>query len=161
MPKTHPDLSESSGGSYVEFAQALRRISAKPEQDVPELFRRMVFNLVVGNSDDHIKNHGVLHQGHGFWCLSPAFDLVAQLGIHAGNQGLAILPGQNASRLAAARDAAPHFGFSPARADELIRHIADTVATEAHASVRASGGSVALAKRLGAFIAGQADRIAV
>lgn len=151
---------ESSGGSYVELAQALRRLSAKPEQDVSELFRRMVFNLVVGNSDDHIKNHGVLQHRDGLWRLSPAFDLVAQLGSHTGYQGLAILPGQHASRLSTAREAAPHFGLTPTRAEEVIRHIADTVATHAHASVRASGGSVALGKRLDTFIAQQAERIA-
>jgi serine/threonine-protein kinase HipA len=71
---------ESSAGSYVELAQALRRISSEPGQDVAELFRRMVFNLVAGNGDDHVKNHGVRHQGNGVWRLAPAFDLVAQLG---------------------------------------------------------------------------------
>ena len=53
---------ESSDGSYVEFAQSLRRWSEAPEADTAELFRRMVFNLVVGNSDDHVKNHGVLRR---------------------------------------------------------------------------------------------------
>ncbi|AMM23380.1 type II toxin-antitoxin system HipA family toxin [Variovorax sp. PAMC 28711] len=151
---------ESSDGSYMALAQALRRLSARPEQDVTELFRRMVFNLVVGNSDDHVKNHGVLHQGQDLWRLSPAFDLVAQLGSHAGYQGLAILPGRHASSLSAAREAAPHFGLAPARADEVIRRIADTVASQAAAAVRALGGTAALAQRLTLFIAQQAERIA-
>lgn len=151
---------ESSGGSCVELAQLLRRLSAKPEQDVTELFRRMVFNLVVGNNDDHVKNHGMLHQGRGMWRLAPAFDLVAQLGSHTGYQELAILPGKHASSLSAAREAAPHFGLTPARADEVIRHITDTVTMHAHAAVRAANGTLALAKRLAAFIVQQADRIA-
>ncbi|RYF33244.1 MAG: type II toxin-antitoxin system HipA family toxin [Comamonadaceae bacterium] len=151
---------ESSGGSYVELAQALRRLSSEPEQDITELFRRLVFNLVVGNSDDHIKNHGVLQQANGLWRLSPAFDLVAQLGTHTGYQGLAILPGQHASRLSAVREAAPHFGLSPARADKVIQEIARTVSTDAQTSVRAAGGSVSIARRLSAFIAQQAEKIA-
>ncbi|MDD2811459.1 type II toxin-antitoxin system HipA family toxin, partial [Rhodoferax sp.] len=151
---------ESSGGSYVELAQALRRISAKPEQDVTELFRRMVFNLVVGNSDDHVKNHGVLSQGHGMWRLAPAFDLVAQLNSHTGYQELAILPGQHASSLALVREAAPHFGQSDASAAHIIQSIGQTVTAQAHLAITNAGGSLALASRVTAFLAQQAERMA-
>lgn len=150
---------ESSGGSYMALAQALRRLSSRPEQDVTELFRRLVFNLVVGNSDDHVKNHGVLHLGQGLWRLAPAFDLVAQLGSHTGYQGLAILPGQHASSLALAREAAPHFGLSKARAEEVIQAIANTVSQSAYLSIKASGANAALSQRFTAFIQGQRDRI--
>ncbi|UUZ78267.1 HipA domain-containing protein [Polaromonas sp. P1(28)-13] len=150
---------ESSSGSYVELAQALRRMSARPEQDVTELFHRMVFNLAVGNSDDHVKNHGVLHQGFGFWRLAPAFDLVAQLNSHAGYQELAILPGQHTSSLALAREAAPHFGLSAARADEIIQAIADTVMRNAYSAIKTAGGNDALRRRFKAFIEAQRERI--
>lgn len=152
---------ESSGGSYVALAQVLRRISAKPEQDVTELFRRMVFNLVVGNSDDHVKNHGMLHQGQGLWRLAPAFDLVAQMSSHTGYQELAILQGQHASSLALALEAAPHFGLSMVRAQNTIQNIQQTVATQVQLAVNTSGGSPALVKRVMAFVAQQAERIAV
>lgn len=151
---------DSSGGSYVELAQALRRISAKPEQDVTELFRRMVFNLVVGNSDDHVKNHGVLSQGQGSWRLAPAFDLVAQLNSHTGYQELAILPGQHASSLALVREAAPHFGQSDASATHIIQSIGQTVVAQAQQAIKNAGGSLALASRVTAFLAQQAGRIA-
>ena len=49
------------------------------------------FNLVVGNSDDHVKNHGMLCRGQGRWRLAPAFDLVAQLGTHTGKALEAVL----------------------------------------------------------------------
>lgn len=150
---------ESSGGSYVELAQALRRISARPEQDVTELFHRLVFNLVAGNSDDHVKNHGVLNQGLGFWRLAPAFDLVAQMNSHTGYQELAILPGQRASSLALAREAAPHFGLSSTRAEEIIQAITNTVRQSAYLAIKASGGDDALRKRFTAFIKSQTNRI--
>lgn len=150
---------ESSGGSYVELAQTLRRISARPEQDVTELFRRLVFNLVAGNSDDHVKNHGVLNQGQGFWRLAPAFDLVAQMNSHAGYQELAILPGQRASSLALALEAAPHFGLSKARAEEIVQAIANTVRQSAYLAIKASGGDDVLGKRFTAFIKSHANRI--
>lgn len=150
---------ESNGGSYVELAQALRRISARPEQDVTELFHRMVFNLAVGNSDDHVKNHGVLHQGLGFWRLAPAFDLVPQLNSHTGYQELAILPGKHASSLALAREAAPHFGLSAVRADEIIQAILDTVMGSAYLAIKTAGGNDALMRRFRTFIELQRERI--
>ncbi|MEJ8845880.1 HipA domain-containing protein [Variovorax rhizosphaerae] len=150
---------ESSGGSYVELAQSLRRLSASPEQDVRELFRRMVFNLCVGNSDDHVKNHGMLRRGDGSWRLAPAFDLVAQLAGHTGYQELAILPGRHASSLALAREAAPHFGLTQASAEALIQSISATVAEQSQASLQAAGANPTLGKRCATFIAQQAERI--
>lgn len=151
---------ESSGGSYVELAQVLRRRSWQPEVDLSELFRRMVFNLVVGNSDDHVKNHGMLNHGNGRWGLAPAFDLVPQLNVHTGYQELAILPGQHDSNLVLAREAAPHFGLTAEDADATIRKIAKLVMTSAGDGITSFGGDAALAKRVQTFITLQADRIA-
>jgi len=150
---------DSSRGSYVELAQLLRRISLQPQRDLAELFRRLVFNLAVGNSDDHVKNHGALLQGEGRWRLAPAFDLVMQLGGHTGYQELAILPGQHASSLALAREAAPHFGLAAAEAEKIISAIGETVAVQAVASVQSAGGDRTLVRRVQAFIEQQAERI--
>jgi len=151
---------ESSGGSYVELAQVLRRRSWQPEVDLPELFRRMVFNLAVGNTDDHVKNHGVLNYGHGRWGLAPAFDLVPQLDARTTYQCLAILPGQHDSSLVLAREAAPHFGLTAEDADETIEKIGTLVTTHASEHITSFGGNAALAKRVKTFIDLQADRIA-
>jgi serine/threonine-protein kinase HipA len=149
----------SSLGSYVELAQLLRRLSRRPEADMRELFHRMVFNLVIGNSDDHVKNHGVLHlEGRG-WQLAPAFDLVAQLDAHTGYQELAILPGRHVSSLALARMAAPHFGVLEAEAEGVIDRISTVVADGLAKMVTAQGGSAALAARFMEFVKAQADRI--
>ena len=124
-----------------------------------ELFHRMVFNLVIGNSDDHVKNHGVLHlEGRG-WQLAPAFDLVAQLDAHTGYQELAILPGRHVSSLALARMAAPHFGVLEAEAEGVIDRISTVVADGLAKMVAAQGGSAALAARFMEFVKAQADRI--
>ena len=48
---------------------------SQPEVDVPMLFRQMVFNALIGNTDDHLKNFVMLHGGNGFF-LSPAYDLL-------------------------------------------------------------------------------------
>ncbi len=61
--------------AYVEIADAIRAHGAEPTRDTRELWRRMVFNLLITNVDDHLQNHGFLHAGNGFWRLAPAFDL--------------------------------------------------------------------------------------
>lgn len=143
----------SSDGSYVAFAQALRRLSARPGDDLVELFRRMVFNLAVGNSDDHVKNHGMLFDREGSARLAPAFDLVPQFGGFAGYQELAILPGRRDASLALALEAAPHFGLRPAKAGDIVDRTLGIVAEGARQAVEARGGDTALALRLQDFIA--------
>lgn len=83
-----------------------------------------------------------------------------QLGGHTGYQELAILPGQHASSLALAREAAPHFGLSAAAAEEIIVAIGEKVAVHAAASVATAGGNGALVRRVAHFVEIQAERIA-
>jgi len=61
--------------SYVDLADALRMYSGQATKDLHELWRRIVFNILINNVDDHLNNHGFLHQAHGQWRLAPAFDL--------------------------------------------------------------------------------------
>lgn len=61
--------------SYTEIADAIRSHGHAPTQDVHQLWRRLVFNLLITNVDDHLQNHGFLHVEHGLWRLAPAFDL--------------------------------------------------------------------------------------
>jgi serine/threonine-protein kinase HipA len=61
--------------TYTELADALRRVSASPAKDVRELWRRMLFNFLISNVDDHLWNMGVLYAGNGQWRLAPAFDV--------------------------------------------------------------------------------------
>ncbi len=67
---------DGAGASYPRLADELRRIGAPPE-DLLELFGRMIFNAVVGNDDDHPRNHAVIYRHEeARWRLSPAFDVV-------------------------------------------------------------------------------------
>lgn len=61
--------------SYTEIADAIRTHGHAPTQDVQQLWRRLVFNLLVTNVDDHLQNHGFLHVEKGLWRLAPAFDI--------------------------------------------------------------------------------------
>lgn len=138
---------ESNGGSYVELAQTLRRISIDPAHDLEQLFRRIVFNLIIDNTDDHVKNHGVLHVSHGQYRLAPAFDLVMQL-TNMGYQELAISPGNNNSKVGLAKDAAPYFGIKEQDAESIIQAIHKTVNDELIAIVTNHGGDKELIARV-------------
>lgn len=116
---------DSSAGSYIDFARVIRRLSAQPKVDLEELFRRMVFNLLIDNSDDHLKNHGMLCVG-GRYVLSPAFDVVPQLS-NLGYQMLSIDGSTQESSLELAIEAAPHFDFTKDEARAIARAMAAVV----------------------------------
>jgi serine/threonine-protein kinase HipA len=61
--------------SYLEFVDALRQHGAAPKEDMHMLWRRIVFNVLISNTDDHLRNHGFLYDGLDGWRLAPAYDL--------------------------------------------------------------------------------------
>lgn len=62
-------------GSYTEIVDFMRSYSPDPSGDFRELYRRLIFTILVSNKDDHLKNHGFLYVGAGRWRLSPVFDV--------------------------------------------------------------------------------------
>ncbi|OYY94335.1 MAG: hypothetical protein B7Y41_08430 [Hydrogenophilales bacterium 28-61-23] len=64
---------------YADLIAALRQHGARPEVDVPRLYRQMVFNALLGNTDDHLKNFWLLREAEGYR-LTPAFDLLPDTG---------------------------------------------------------------------------------
>ena len=75
--------------SYVLLAEELRRICAQPKVDVSELFRRMCFNALITNTDDHPRNHAVIAMDDD-WRLSPAYDLTPRPEISLERRDLAL-----------------------------------------------------------------------
>jgi serine/threonine-protein kinase HipA len=61
--------------SYLEIADALRQHGASTRADLVQLWRRIVFNVLISNTDDHLRNHGFLYAGTDGWRLSPAYDM--------------------------------------------------------------------------------------
>lgn len=61
--------------SYIEIAYALAKHGAQPTIDMAELWRRMVFNILISNTDDHLRNHGFVYVRQEGWKLSPSYDL--------------------------------------------------------------------------------------
>jgi len=60
--------------SYLEIAEVTERHSPSPTADLRELYRRIIFSILTGNTDDHLRNHAFLRRRRG-WALSPAYDL--------------------------------------------------------------------------------------
>ncbi len=68
-------LKDGDHGSYPELVDVLSQHGANARADAAELYRRMAFNVLVSNVDDHLRNHGFLWRGADGWGLSPAYDL--------------------------------------------------------------------------------------
>ena len=60
---------------YLEIAYALMQSGANPNSDLEELWRRIIFTVLISNTDDHLRNHGFLYERHKGWRLSPAYDV--------------------------------------------------------------------------------------
>ncbi|QDU82456.1 putative DNA-binding transcriptional regulator [Polystyrenella longa] len=69
------DARDNDRRSYLEMVDALRQYGAAPVADMHALWRRVVFSILISNTDDHLRNHGFLYEGTNGWRLSPAYDL--------------------------------------------------------------------------------------
>jgi len=69
------DAKDNEPRSYMEFVDILRQHGAEPKKDMHALWRRIVFSILISNTDDHLRNHGFLYTGPAGWRLAPAYDL--------------------------------------------------------------------------------------
>jgi serine/threonine-protein kinase HipA len=129
--------------SYADLAGALRQFGADPRADLLELYRRMVFNILVTNDDDHLRNHGFLFAQNG-WRLSPLYDVVPkpQVGLER-TLVLGVGPQGRAATLDNAIAGAAAFGLGPEQARQEASALADRVRTRWAALYEASGLSQA------------------
>ena len=114
---------------YPELAQLIRRVG-RPDQvraQQQELFRRMVFNILIDNTDDHEKNHALVRGAGGFYELSPAFDVLpAAQGL--GYQQMRVGALGHEASLPNALSEARAFGLTDAQAQQTVAEIARQVA---------------------------------
>ncbi len=68
-------LNDGDAATYTDIAECIRMYSSAPTADLHELWRRIVFGVMIGNLDDHLRNHGFLYDSDDKWRLSPAYDL--------------------------------------------------------------------------------------
>jgi len=128
--------------SYVLLVEELRRASAKPQDDANELFRRMVFNALISNNDDHPRNHALLAKD-AKWRLSPAYDLTPAPLISLERRDLAMACGDY-GRIASAQNLltqAGRFLLNPEEAQNIINTMVETVKSSWHKTLRSVGVS--------------------
>ncbi|MYM22159.1 type II toxin-antitoxin system HipA family toxin [Duganella sp. FT135W] len=115
--------------SYAGIAEVLRLYGADARTDAHELYRRMVFNIMVGNVDDHLRNHAFLLHQHGQYRLSPAFDIVPH--IDAANRPQSIGVGEfgPASTIVNALSQCGRFLLTQSEALEIISELKDVTST--------------------------------
>lgn len=113
-------------GSYPDLAAFLRRHGTSQIADRRELFRRMVFNVLCGNRDDHLKNHGFVRLPDRTWRLSAAFDIVPQPDMHDTQAiGLGIMGGLSSK--ANYMSMLPAFDLDPPAAEAIVADLTATM----------------------------------
>lgn len=115
--------------SYLEIAEVVEQTSSRATADLAQLWRRIVFNVLVSNTDDHLRNHGFLHAGGTAWNLAPAFDLNPDPDPGPKDLSTAIDTSDTSASLELAMSVAPLFRMSPAAASGVVREIAAAVST--------------------------------
>lgn len=114
------------GVSYLELVEFLMQNGANINEDLKQLWIRIVYNICVSNTDDHLRNHGFILTNTG-WILSPAYDINP---IEGGNGlKLNIDSEDNAQNLDLALSVAPYFRLETGEAQLIIDHIIEVIST--------------------------------
>lgn len=113
--------------SYEKLAGIIRLRFKDPKNSLKEMYGRLTFNILSGNTDDHARNHAAFWDGKHL-SLTPAYDICPQ-GRTGGeaSQAMSIIDGQNLSRLSLCLEAAPHFLLDEDDARAIIEHQKQTI----------------------------------
>jgi serine/threonine-protein kinase HipA len=128
--------------SYILLVEELRRISEDPKRDAIELFRRMCFNALISNTDDHPRNHAMIAKDRP-WRLSPAYDLTPTPHISKERRDLALICGDQ-GRIINTRNLLSQSGRFLLEAANAVAILADMrvqVANNWYATARREGVS--------------------
>ncbi len=114
------------GVSYLELAAFIIQNDPRATEDLEQLWRRILFNIIVSNTDDHLRNHGFLLSETG-WILSPAFDMNPNeqgTGLH-----LNITETSNHLDISLALQVAKYFKLKPNAANSILKEMTHTIST--------------------------------
>jgi len=114
----------ADGSSYLEIAEFIISNGTKINSDLEQLWMRIVFNISVSNTDDHLRNHGFLLTDTG-WILSPAYDMNPDP--DGNGLKLNISENDNSQDFDLALSVAPYFRLTPARSEKLLKKIKSEV----------------------------------
>ena len=117
---------DNEPGGYLDIVQAIETYGAPTtmELELEQLFRRLVFNVMVANRDDHLRNHGFLRRPEG-WRLAPAFDVNPSP--EKRDHSLALDGDLRIPDLDLVRETSPFYRLTPAQANEIIAEVEEAV----------------------------------
>ena len=143
---------DNEGRSYLEIVDALRQHGAAPQADMEALWRRLVFNILISNTDDHLRNHGFLYAGREGWRLSPAYDLnPVPTDIKPRVLTTAVNEDDNTASLTLALEVAGYFDLEKARAREIAAQVGKAVSTWREEAARHGIGKAEINRVASAF----------
>ena len=140
---------DNESRSYLEFVDALRQNGASPKEDMHRLWRRIVFSVLISNTDDHLRNHGFLYDGPDGWRLAPAYDVnPVPTDIKPRVLATAIDLDDGTASLDLAMSVAGYFELEDAEAREITHEVGQAVSGWREEAAR------------GGLASGQIDRVA-
>lgn len=146
------DARDNQTRSYMEIVDALRQRGAAAQDDIRALWRRIVFNILISNTDDHLRNHGFLYGGPTGWRLSPAYDLnPVPVDVKPRILTTAINEDDNTASLDVALAVAPYFELDPARARADAGAVGRAVSTWREEAARHGLAKQEIARMASAF----------
>lgn len=113
----------ATGNGYLDIVDFILQHCCDIEWNLRQLYRRVAFNIAIGNSDDHFRNHGFLLTSRG-WTLSPAYDLNPTL---SDTQSLLINRDSNLADLSLLLASSEEYMISRAEADKIIQEVKSSV----------------------------------
>jgi serine/threonine-protein kinase HipA len=138
--------------SYLEIVDALRQHGAAPKEDMEALWRRLVFNILISNTDDHLRNHGFLYAGQEGWRLSPAYDLnPVPVDIKPRILTTAINEEDSTASLALAMEVAEYFELDEATARKIAAEVGKAVSKWRDEAARHGVGKAEIDRMASAF----------
>lgn len=129
--------------AYTELVDVIRHRSAQPDEDARELWRRLVFNLLITNTDDHLQNHGFLYAGNKKWQLAPAFDVNPMPGKQRESKTWLTEDSGPIESLQMLLESAAYFSFDAVGALEVLAQVLEAVLDWKQAALSVDVGLIA------------------
>jgi serine/threonine-protein kinase HipA len=126
MTGNNEDTIKENTGSYLDLVEFIQNYGCNIDNNLAQLWRRIVFNITISNTDDHLRNHGFILKEQG-WELSPAYDLNPSI----DKEGLAlnIDMDNNALDYELARSVGEYFRLNNEQMDKIIKEVISAVQT--------------------------------
>jgi len=150
---------DNESHSYLELMDALRQYGAAPNVDGIELWRRIVFNILISNTDDHLRNHGFLFEGQAGWRLSPVYDVnPVPVDVKERILTTAIDEEDGTASLDLALSVADHFGLKQKEARAIAAEVGKGVSSWRDTAASAGIGKAEISRMASAFEHGDLEQ---